>query len=392
MALGFATGVCAQASYPLTDYGTGEIRVFTNSVGTADTNGTMVVFEGQLDSDLNITSAYNDVSGRYLASVRLLTQIRLFDELPVSNEVGDVQGAVAALKVSSSPDVGLYFAWGVSNSVLTWVPVMNTNGTQFAVADGETNYVTFVFSYPTGMDPVTYQVFIGKDTDLDMTPSDPITSLTTETDGINSLSMLGVGGVQQVGSASGSPSPLSTSIGLSVYTASNSVCADIYTVGERGTMPIKLYAWINGAWVLVGTVPNVYGDGDHKYHILLTGLTPGQSYRFMVIDETGRQFELRDAYEVKTITVGEAALETVTVAAMEMQMLTVTFNTEANRRYKVMISESLTAPANQWTVESVYIDSLGEFVSEFTATGNQSQVRIPVNRYKAFFRIYMLED
>jgi hypothetical protein len=168
------------------------------------------------------------------------------------------------------------------------------------------------------------------------------------------------------------------------------VCADIYTVGERGTMPIKLYAWIDGAWVLVGTVENVYGDGDHKYHIVLTGLTPGQSYQFRVIDEVGHEFTLSQSYEVKTITIGEAVVGTV--ADLEMQMLTVTFNTEPGRTYQVKISPELAAPAGEWTVEDVYLDSLGEFVSEFTATGSQTQVRIPINTYKAFFRIYMLEN
>lgn len=382
-----------QSTFELADSGTGDTRVFTNTLGTAtqpDGEGTMIVFEGQLDSAINVTSAYNAVSGRYLATLQLLTQIKLFDELPVSNEVGDVQGAIAALKVSSDPDVGLYFAWGVSNSVLTWVPLMNTNGTQFAVADGETNYVTFVFSYPTDSSPVTYQVFVGRDENQQ--PSEPIESV-TEASGITSISMLGVGGVQEVGSASGSPSPLSTSIGLSVYYSSNSVCADIYTVAERGTNPIKLYAWIGGAWVLVGTVDSVVGEGDHKYHILLAGLTPGQSYLFKVIDEVGREFTLNQAYEVKTITVEGATVETVTVAEMQMQMLNVTFNTEAGRRYQVMVSESLGAAAGSWTPEQVYLDSLGAFTNVFMAgPGSQTQIRIPVNKYKAFFRVYMLED
>jgi hypothetical protein len=390
LSLGLCVGVRAQDAFPLTDVGTGETRVFTNAMGVASMDGTMIVFEGQLDSTFSVTSAYNEVSGLYLASVRLLTQIKLFDELPVSNEVGDVQGAIAALRDAPEASTGLYFAWGVSNAVLTWVPLMSTNGTQFAVNDGETNYVTFVFNYPTDESPVTYQVFVGDIDATEMEPSETLTSSTSETNGITSLSLLGVGGVQEVGSASGSPSPLSASIGLSVYYASNNVCADIYTVGERGTMPIKLYAWIDGAWVLVGTVENVYGDGDHKYHIVLTGLTPGQSYQFRVIDEVGHEFTLSQSYEVKTITIGEAVVGTV--ADLEMQMLTVTFNTEPGRTYQVKISPELAAPAGEWTVEDVYLDSLGEFVSEFTATGSQTQVRIPINTYKAFFRIYMLEN
>jgi len=390
MVLGLCAGALAQGAYNLTDIGTGETRVFTNSLGTASVDGTMIVFEGQLDATFSVTSAYNAVSGMYLASVRLLTQIRLFDELPASNEVGEVQGAVAALKVSSDPDAGIYFAWGVSNSVLTWVPLMRTNGVQFAVNDGETNYVTFVFSYPTDASPVTYQVFVGALGAELMEPSEPVTSSMTEEDGITSVSMVGVGGLQEVGSASGSPSPLSTSIGLNVYYASNSVCADVYTVGERGTNPINIYAWINGAWVLVGTVDNVYGDGDHKYHILLTGLTPGQSYVFKVIDEVGHEFTLNQAIKVRTIEIGEAVVETI--VGLELQTLRVTFNTEAGRRYQVKISENLAAPASEWSVEQVYVGSEEDPVTEFTATGPQTQVRIPLNRYKGFFRIYLLEN
>lgn len=142
----------AQGTYPLTDQGeTPVTRTFTNSVGTASaTNGTMIVFEGQLDSSLGIEKEYNAFCDTYLASVQLLIQIKLFDELPLSNELVNVQGAVAALRDSAGSSNGTYYAWGSTNGLaMTWLQLKTTNNLPFTVVDGGTNYVTFVFSYPT---------------------------------------------------------------------------------------------------------------------------------------------------------------------------------------------------------------------------------------------------
>lgn len=111
---------------------------------------------------------------------------------------------------------------------------------------------------------------------------------------------------------------------------------------------------------------------------------PGESYMFRIEDEVGHTFVLSEPLQVKVITVGETAVETV----MEMKMLSVVFNTEAGRRYQVKVSDSLTS--GEWAVENVYIN--GGFTEEFTASGAQTQIRIPINKNKAFFRIFMLAE
>ena len=392
------TGLCflslqavAQVTFTMNDAGTGAPRTFTNSLGTASyTNGTCVVFEGQLDASLNVTNAYNAFNNKYLASVQLLVELKLFDELPAAGDVGtNVQGAVAALRDSVGSSNGTYYVWGSTNAVpMTWLKLTNDTHTAFSVREGDTNYISFVFSYPLS-GSATYQVFLGDAADQDRYASAPVTSLTLS-NGISSVSLLGAGVVQSVGTASGSPSPLSSAISLSVYYASNSVCADVYTVNEKGTNPIKLYAWINGSWVLVGTVNSVFGDGDsHKYHILLSGLVAGQSYLFKVEDEVGHIFEMASPLQVETITVDRAIME------LSMQMLNVTFNTEPGRNYQVKVNQDLAAPANQWTVEDVSQykgSSWGALTNVFMAGGTQTNIRIPVNKTKAFFKIYMLEE
>ena len=51
--------VVAQDTFEFDDLTSGQTRVFTNSLGTAWESGGMIVFEGQLESTLNITSAYD---------------------------------------------------------------------------------------------------------------------------------------------------------------------------------------------------------------------------------------------------------------------------------------------------------------------------------------------
>lgn len=374
--------VCAADTYPLVDSNTSAGWTFTNSLGTASTtNGTMVVFEGQLDASMNITSAWSNVAGAYLATVQLLVEVKLFDELPSSNEVADVQGAVAALK-NGAGKPGLYFAWGVSNSVATWVPLMNTNGTQFSVYEGATNYVTFVFNYSAA--PVSYQVFIGNYGDEWMRPSEPITSVSSKTDGIDSVSLLGAGVLQSVGSASGAPADLSSKLSMRVYFASNSVCADVYTVNEKGTSPIKIYAWINGDWVLVGTIDDVKGEFSNTYHVILSGLTPGQTYKFKVYDEVGHEYV--ESLVVESIAIGSAVVD------LAMQTLNVTFSSVPDATYEVRVSGEL--GGTSWTAEEVSVNqggSWGSPTNTFKAEATQTQIRIPKNRDRAFFRIYRLD-
>ena len=391
----------ADGTFTLTDSGSSSVtRTFTNSVGTAaTTNGTMIVFEGQLDSNLSVTKLYNAESGKDLATVQFLVQVKLFDELPASNEVGTAQGAVVALRNSALSTNGTYYAWGVTNSVAAWVQVLSTNGVPFAVNDGETNYITFVFAYPhSGSGTVTYQIFVGDVGAAGMAPSEAITTaVSAATSGINSVSLLGSGVLQEVGTASGSPAPLSTSISLSVYCSSNSIWADVYTVNENGSSPIKIYAFINGDWVLVGTVDSVYGDGDsHKYHVLLSGLVAGNSYLFKIVDESSHVHVLSGALTVETIRVGGVSLETATVNEMTMQTLVVTFNTVTGNKYLVKVASSLTATDGEWALEYVSQNRGGVWgdysTNAFTSVSDQTQIRVPINKDKAFFRIFKVEE
>lgn len=390
----------AQSSFPLQDSGTNFVtRTFTNSVGTAyNTNGTMIVFEGQLDSTLNIDKKYNAGCDTSLASVQLLLQIKLFDDLPYSNELANVQGAVAAWRDSPGSSNGTYYVWGSTNSVpMTWLQLKDTNSLPFHVFDGETNYITLVFSYPA-VGPVTYYAFVGKPLPGggkgDMFPSEAVTSLTSSaTSGISSLSLLGAGVVQEIGTSSGTTAPLSTSISMSVYFSSNSVCADVATVNENGTSPIRIYAKINGVWTLVGTISSVNGDGDgHMYrHVVLSGLTAGKTYNFQIVDESDHVHYV-DNVTVETITIGEAVF-----VKGAMQTLEVTFNTTQGRYYQVKVCDNPAASADQWSLE--YVSQYkGDGVwgasstSSFQAgPGTQTLIRIPINKTKAFFRIVSVD-
>jgi len=372
--------VRAQGAYVLTNEITSAEVIFTNSLGTATNEGTMIVFEGRLDSDMTVAAAQGSNSCD-LASVRLLAQIKLFDELPATDGVGaDAQGAVAALRSAPDSTNGTFYVWGSTNTVnpaMEWLPLYKSDGvTTFTVTDGSTNYITFAFNYTDDK----YQVFIGPEPN-DQVASTAVTSLPmVDEDRISGVSLMGVGGLESVASASGVVGPLSSAIGFSVYATADGILFILDPVDERGSGTFIVKAYINGAWVKVGSVES---KGSGHYEFLADSPCPlqvGQSYAFQVIDELSNPHNL-DSVAIKTIK-----MESV---VMEPDVMVVTFNTEAGRSYQVISAESLTA--SEWVPTVIYIPVDGgeeDYTSEpFTATGATTTVKIPRNTQRAFFKI-----
>jgi hypothetical protein len=381
----FCDRIQAQGTFTLTNtVNPLSTQVFTNSLGTAVLTNGMIVFEGQLDATNLAVAAGTDAYGQQLASVQLLVQVKLFDALPASNEVGNVQGALVALRDSPTSSNGTYFVRGSTNNVMTWIPLLQTNNSQFAVADGATNYVTFVFHYWGTSN--TYQVFIGSTTAL-QAPSLPVTSLSSATSGITGVSLLGSGALQTYGTASGPPGPLSASIGFSVYATANGVLLVLDTVNEKGTGPIIVFAKINGEWVEVGRVLQAKGSGDNHYEIVASGgLAVGQSYLFKIQDEIGNEHVLNNEISVKAIKMDSIVFEPST--------LTVTFNTEIDRSYQVVVADSPDAAV--WTAAVIYYpianQQWGYSDQPFTAAGTSTTVKIPINigeKPKRFFKVVL---
>lgn len=377
----------AQASFDLTDTYMQEVRTFTNTLGTAEWVSGMIVFEGELTAtQYAVPKATNPTTGFDVASVMLLAQVKLFDELPPTNDLANVQGAVAAVRDAPASATGKYFVWGSTNSApVAWVPLMSTNGTQFAVNHDATNKITFVFHYPPALPPtnVTYQVFIGEPTDSELEPSEKVTSFTTETSGINSVSLLGAGALQEVSSASGVTGPLSSSIGFSVYVTSKGILFILDTQDEQGPGSFTVKAWINGAWVVVGTV-QANGLGHYEFYADAGApLVVGDSYKFMVVDEIGNPHVLPNAVAVKAITMKSVVMEPL--------VMLVQFNTEPGRMYQVWVAES--PSSTNWTPAVVYYPTAGVDgydSNPFTVVDSTTTIKIPRNEgspAKAFFKI-----
>ena len=368
----------AQGTYVLTNETTSAEVIFTDSLGTATNEGTMIVFEGQLESDFKVAHTTDTNSTYNLASLRLLTQIKLFDELPASNEVGTAQGAVAALRSAPESTTGTLYAWGSTNTatpVMEWVPLLQKEGgNTFSLTDGSTNYITFVFNYTHNR----YQVFVGPQPNTQI-PSAAVASLNMGgKNGIDGVSLIGVGGLERVASASGSITPLSSSIGFSVYATANGILFILDPVNEQGAGWFTVYAKINGEWVEVGKIQS---DGSGHYEFLAYPglLQVGQSYAFRVIDEIGDPHNL-DSVAIKTIK-----MESV---VMEPDVMVVTFNTEAGKSYQVISAESLTS--SEWTATVIHYPTDGGWgygSGAFTAAGTTTTVKIPRNTQKAFFKI-----
>lgn len=381
-----------QSSFILTNtIYTAETYTFTNSVGTATNSNGMVVFEGELKSGLTVAKALSIDTGFNLASLQLLAQVKLFDEPLSSSEIGTVQGAVMALKDAPAATTGKYYAWGSSDGItMGWVPLLWTNDQQFAVNDGDSNFITFVFHYPSSGN-VTYQVFIGDESASVMEPSKPVMSLTPLSGGITGVSLLGVGGLTQVATAGGPPGPLSTAVGFSVYSTASGFLMSIDTVSENGSAPIIVNALINGDWVEVGRVTDVIGSGDNHYEIYAkadSGLVVGQSYRFKIRDEATHEYSFPAAIVVKAVK-----MEAV---SFEADSFTVSFNSEPNGSYRVIVASSPSAPAADWAAEPVFYPTAKGFSATasdqpFTTMGTLTQVKIMKNRAKAFFKVIKVQ-
>ena len=181
--------------------------------------------------------------------------------------------------------------------------------------------------------------------------------------------------------------PLSTALDISVYATAGGVMMDIWTVNESGYNDIVVFAWLNNDWAEVGRVPSwqVIGEGSNRYTIQATGLQVGTAYLFKIVDEAGHVHYSNGPIEVTALRVEAVRLD--------LQNMSVTFNTEAGRSYVVKVSTDLV----NWTTEyasypmargwSDYVDT------PFTAVSTKTQVRVPVNgRQQAFFKIEMIVE
>ena len=177
--------------------------------------------------------------------------------------------------------------------------------------------------------------------------------------------------------------PLSTAIDVSAYATADGVVIELWTVNESGYGDIVIYAWIGNAWVEVGRVPSwqVVGEGANHYSVAATGLAEGGAYYFRIVDEAGHEHLSVQPVAVKAIRVEAVRLE--------MQTLTVTFNTEYGHTYVVDVSTNLA----DWTAEFVRHPTAGGW-SDYTnapfiaGPGERTEVIVPLNgRARAFFRI-----
>jgi len=181
-------------------------------------------------------------------------------------------------------------------------------------------------------------------------------------------------------------SVLSTRIDLTVHGAGNGkVMIEIATVNENGRNDIEIYAMLNGEWALVANVPSaqIVGIGSNLYTAEAFGLTPGKSYLFRIVDESGHIFES----EPITVALSQVLVEAVTLTP---ELIKVAFNTEYGLFYQVMVCEQLGAP---WVVEYARYPTargLSALSNEpfMAGPGERTEVLIPRNnRPQAFFRI-----
>ncbi len=175
--------------------------------------------------------------------------------------------------------------------------------------------------------------------------------------------------------------PLSTAMDISLYASADGVTIELWTTDESGSQDIVVYASIGDEWVEVGRVPagQVVGEGSNRYLIAADGLSQDGAYAFKVIDEAGHVHYSNGPVAVQSIR--------VEAVRMDMQTLMVTFNTEIDRHYVVMVSTDLLNWATEFVSSPTATDWSSYSAAPFTAGQAHTQVRVPVNgRARAFFK------
>lgn len=186
--------------------------------------------------------------------------------------------------------------------------------------------------------------------------------------------------------------PFSTAIDFRVYAdGTGGVLIDLWTVNESGTGDITVYAWIGNAWVEVGRVPaaEVVGEGSNRYTIRSGVLPPEGAYYFRIVDEAGHVHD--SPVPVRVTVLAMQALR------FDLQSMVIAFNTEYGCRYLVKVCDEAGGGAEGWKAEfvSVLRDGVWSGYSDkpfMAGPGTQTQVRVPVNRRKAFYKIELVRD
>lgn len=152
---------------------------------------------------------------------------------------------------------------------------------------------------------------------------------------------------------------------------------------ESGRGDIVLFAWINSAWVEVGRVPagEVLGEGSNRYTVRAGGLAAGGAYAFKIVDEAGHVHYTDGPVAVQAIN--------ISLVRLDMEAMTLSFNTEYGSSYQVLVSTDCAS----WTNECASCMTAGGW-APFTGApfmagpGSSTSVRVPVNgRRQAFFKI-----
>ena len=181
--------------------------------------------------------------------------------------------------------------------------------------------------------------------------------------------------------------PMSTAIDIRLYVTPEGVMIQLWTVNEAGCGDIVIYAWIDNAWVEVGRVPAwlVVGEGANAYTVAANGLAAGGAYYLRVIDEVGNEH-----LSLTPVAVGTLEVDAV---RLDLQHVTLRFNTEPGRRYQIEVSTDLVT----WRTEYVSAPTATGWTAFATepfmaGPGAYTEVRAPRNgRSRAFFKIRCIE-
>ena len=367
----------------------------SNNVTVADgsvisTNGSLIVFEGELIYTETVT-AEADNDGRLLAATQLTVQMDLFESLPDTSLLSTAQAGVIGLLNESSLTEGTLYALTVnSSSELEWVQLLDASNQPIPVVEDTSYNITVILRYPSGtyMDHTYNVTIVPSDSSSSIIYSQSVDSASKVAGSFSSVTLAGKGSVAALTTETGDMAPLSSQIDFAVYYNRGEFIVDIYTANENGSGEIDVYALIDNDWVWIGSV-TASGTGDNHYQLTVSGLEVGESYRFKVIDEEENEHISANEIEVKSIV--------MQAVQFDLETIIIQLNSEPGAWYQVLTAADVNTPLENWSVEPVQVNVDGEwsdFMSEFQGLRdvNQTQIRVPKNKNKAFFKVILDRD
>jgi hypothetical protein len=400
VALGAAAASAAEFNDSFTDVGDGAsiIGVHGNWKGSGTATGReapysvpgfgnrdhCVVFEGMITNSFSARVTPDSTSN---VVFQLVSKLAWWSELPDASYTSSKQGGICVT------NNGILLAY--TSDGWTRLADTNTVGAITSISSNTWSKLDFVLNYWGGdaaelRNRVFYQVRVSNHVFRAVNTSQrykhgsrfvqnsagtfllsPAT-FTAGTAGVGGIVIGGAGSIDDLAVVPGNTeTPLSSAIDIRAYRSAEGVWVEFAAVDEEAGGGFVIVIRQNGVEIARRTVAQQGPNAYNVYRELFSELQVGQSYDFIVYDETGRP------YYLDGVKVGEFAVSLVRMVASEM---TIEWDSIAGRTYQVLQAED-----GQLGGQFVPVPGMASVVA--TGAKSSAVIRLDPIKRSGFFRI-----